>query len=76
MDDIASDFTASSTSNEYSNLELTRVNFKVSPFFNPILGEGGQFDHSIIYSVTIFLAIGPGSQEFLTLLLNIKVSTW
>ena len=43
---------------------------------NPILGEGGQFDHSIIYSVTIFLAQGPGSQEFLTLLLNIKVSTW
>ena len=43
---------------------------------NPILGEGGQFDHSIRYSVTIFLALGPGSPKFMTLLLNIKVSTW
>ena len=44
--------------------------------FNPTLGEGGQFDHSIKYSVTIFLALGLGSPKFLTLFLNIKVSTW
>ena len=43
---------------------------------NPMLGEGGQFDHSNISSVAIFLALGPGSPKFLTLLLHNKVSIW
>ena len=43
---------------------------------NPILGDGGQFDHSTIHSVTIFLALGPGSPKFLTLLQGNMVSIW
>ena len=29
----------------------------IKNFFNPILGEGGQFDHSMIYSVSIFFRV-------------------
>ena len=43
---------------------------------NPILDEGGQFDHSTKYSVTIFLALGPDSPKLMTLLLHNKVSIW
>ena len=55
---------------------LQCLNAKIPDHFNPILSEGGQFDHSIIYSVSIFLELGPGSPKFLTLLLTIKVSIW
>ena len=54
----------------------TRTMISRKYHINPILGEGGQFDHSITYSVTIFLVQEPGSPKFLTLLLTIKVSIW